>query len=445
MMSEITPLPQTVLAVQELVDKTVLPTSSLVMTVEAEASLAAPRPEVVSGITVPSQVHNIKANVEPPSDCTIQQNTMGQPQTTPANISGNDVDIVLNNAGLLSLYYDPMTDQFHHGMRHQLNKDDDFDTVQSLLNTPGFVKRDDSSTPCLDLFFVDCSLAADYERERSGAPSGWEGVVPDAAKVQARRTATRVLHDAFHIPQNVSFGNFLRAEKISPLTMEHMLEGSMHSSFSIASAWCIIVWSYNAAGRQTVGIVMYQYHPTSLKILDNVVAYLTGHCSLTACSMLIALAVQDTFADALGYRLKSFAIKVGLTEWRTGYHDFYQNGPGAHNEPLDPAADTAKASGLAGSLAIDQNVWEGLQALARLGLQETQESIQSLKNTDPPKWKSDLTCITELIIISSRRFAARLAEVASLQARASIQIQGLFNIIAQHEQELTRQLARDNI
>jgi hypothetical protein len=103
MMSEITPLPQTVLAFQKLADKKVLPTSSLVTKVEAEAILPAPRPELVSGITVPSQVHNINANVKPPSDCTSQQSTMGQPQTTPATISENDVDIVLNNTGLLSL------------------------------------------------------------------------------------------------------------------------------------------------------------------------------------------------------------------------------------------------------------------------------------------------------------------------------------------------------
>jgi Mg2+ and Co2+ transporter CorA len=53
--------------------------------------------------------------------------------------------------------------------------------------------------------------------------------------------------------------------------------------------------------------------------------------------------------------------------------------------------------------------------------------------------------MTEHLSTMLTKFAARRAEAAALQSRASIQIQGLFNIIAQREQELSRQLARDNI
>jgi hypothetical protein len=139
-----------------------------------------------------------------------------------------------------------MTDQFQHEMRHQLNKDDDFDTVQSLLNTPGFVRKEGSSTPRLDLFFVNSSSELNYDIKTPGVPSAWEEVVPDDAKVQARETAYRILQDAFHMPWNDYFASFLRAEKISPLVTDHMLKGSTHSLFSIASIYCITVWSYNA-------------------------------------------------------------------------------------------------------------------------------------------------------------------------------------------------------
>jgi hypothetical protein len=161
--------------------------------------------------------------------------------------------------------------------------------------------------------------------------------------------------------------------------------------------------------------------------------------------MLIALAVQHALPVALDHRLQACLNKLQLTEQRTGYHNFDTNTLGANNEAFDPAAETAKASGLAGSLVIDQNVWGGLQGLAHLALQGTEKSIQSLKDTDPPKRKSNLDYMKQVLVISSQKFAARRIETASLQARASIQIQGLFNIIAQREQELTRKLARDNI
>lgn len=89
--------------------------------------------------------------------------------------------------------------------------------------------------------------------------------------------------------------------------------------------------------------------------------------------------------------------------------------------------------------------WKGLQSLACIALEETENIADHFGKSTAAKWQADTPRMVFLLQHTSRDFQLRVEETACVQQRASVQIQGPFNIIAQREQELSRQLARDNL
>jgi hypothetical protein len=416
----------------------------------AETALANPGPEMVSGTKMQSQSLSKERNLEhrqhQQKDASEQISTTRSQPSLP-KFSKSDVELVLDNAELLSLYYDPITDEYQHELRVQSDKDRDFDIVHSLLNDPGCLKEEDSFVPRLDVFFIDCTREGDslYPEERRG----YEGLIPDAAMLQSRLEVARILHDALQVPLHTTSVYCVRLEKVFGHTIGSMLKGRTCSSYQVTSINCNIAWSHYAKTRQTVAIVTYRHRIHQLYYLqlrNRLIEYLTEHRSWAAYSMLLVLAAQTAFEIIREDNLVSYSDRTRCLERRTGYTLLIDSsGTVTADKEFDPAIETAEASGLAGLLAINHTYWDELQALADFALRETQRMLEDLKETSPPRLRSDLIYITELFEHSSLKYAARRTEAASLQSRASIQIQGLFNIIAQREQVLSRQLTKASL
>ena len=296
--------------------------------------------------------------------------------------------------------------------------------------------------PRLDVFFVNHSREDDYPHPEHR--HGDEGLIPDPLTLESRHRVAKILHSALQIPIQTTAMNCVRLEKVFGCNIGSMLKGRTCSSYRIVSQFHSTVWSHYAETRQTVAIVRYinQLHlPHKLQFRSRVVEHLTEHRSWAAYSILLTLAAQSACETIYEDDLGRYSDQIYDLECRTGYTRFKVT----VDKEFDPAIETAKASGLAGLLAMNHTYWDGLQALADFGLRETQRLLQKFKDTDPPRSQSDVIHIMELFEHSSLRYATRRTAAASLQSRASIQIQGLFNIIAQHEQELSRELTKASL
>jgi Mg2+ and Co2+ transporter CorA len=430
----------------ESLDRTVLPKSSWVTITDdppAEADCADSGLEMVSGTTTQSQGQSKEGDLEhhqqQQKDATEQISTNKSESSLP-KFSKSDIELVLDNAELLSLYYDPKKDEYQHEMRDQLDKDRDFDIVDSLLNDPGYLKTEDSFVPRVDVFLVDLS--------KGETPCSEEGCSCNGRIIDAAMNAVhRVLCDAFQTPVRFSSIPGVRLEKVFGHTIGSMLNGRTCSSYQVASYECQITWSHCARTRQTVGFLAHRPPANNLHMRNCIVQYLTEHRSWIAYPMLLALAVQNALATKYDDLLNGFCDRICRLELRTGYGTQKKDTSRlfTSDKESDPATQTAEATVLAAELAMNQSCWHGLQTLAHHGLRETQVLLQDLKDTDQPRSRSDLSYIMDIFAHSSSKYAARLAEAASVQSRASIQVQGLFNTIAQREQELGRQLTKASL
>ena len=121
------------------------PTSSLVMMTghpPEEADSTASGLEMGSGITMQPQDQDSQGGLEHKQDQLKDSNeqiSTNDSHSSIPQVSKSDIELVLDNAELLSLYYDPITDEYQHESQEQLHKDHDFNMVHSLLNNPGYM------------------------------------------------------------------------------------------------------------------------------------------------------------------------------------------------------------------------------------------------------------------------------------------------------------------
>jgi len=219
---------------------------------------------------------------------------------------------------------------------------------------------------------------------------------------------------------------------------------SLHTdAYHILAVSFILTWTYNHATGSTVAMLSHESWQGG-RLVNTFVQSLIDHASLCASPMILALLAQMCTIPQIEKWLDRHASGVFKATRLTGYH---------HNlalerrkdEDYDPAAETAKVSGIAANLASNRQCWEGLLSLAGFIVEELKLRGGCPDGMDPCTWKCDLEYIKEhnrCLAIEARTMCQ---EAISWQQKASIQIQGLFNIIAQREQELGRKLASDSL
>jgi hypothetical protein len=219
---------------------------------------------------------------------------------------------------------------------------------------------------------------------------------------------------------------------------------SLHTdAYHILAVSFVLAWTYNHATGSTVVMLSHEGWQEG-RLVDAFVQSLIDHASLCASPMILALLAQMCTIPQIEKWLDRHAIGVFKATRLTGYH---------HNlalerrkdEDYDPAAETAKVSGIAANLASNRQCWEGLLNLAGFIVEELKLRGGCPDGMDPRTWECNLEYIEEhnrCLAIEARTMCQ---EAISWQQKASIQIQGLFNIIAQREQELGRKLASDSL
>lgn len=215
-------------------------------------------------------------------------------------------------------------------------------------------------------------------------------------------------------------------------------------TYHISAASFTIVWNYDTATGSTVAMLSYA-GSQGRRITQALVQGLIDHEWLCGFPMLPALLAQRYIAREMEEWFDMHVDGVVKAAELTGYH---------HNLGLeqrqdrnyDPAVETAKLSGVAANIATNHHCWEGLLALARFTLDELRAVAGAHpRHTGADKWKNHVRYIRGEVDCLAMKANAMCQEANSWQRKASIQIQGLFNIIAQREQELGRKLASDSL
>ena len=215
-------------------------------------------------------------------------------------------------------------------------------------------------------------------------------------------------------------------------------------TYHISAASFTVVWSYNPSTGSTVSMLSYAGSQGS-RIAQAIIQGLVDYEWLCGFPMLLSLLAQRYIAREMEEWFEIHVDGVVKAAELTGYH---------HNLALeqrqernyDPAVETAKVSGISSNIATNHHCWEGLLALARFTLDELQVVAGARpRHAGSGKWKSNLRYIREEVGCLAMKANAMCQEATSWQQKASIQIQGLFNIITQREQELGRKLASDSL
>ena len=215
-------------------------------------------------------------------------------------------------------------------------------------------------------------------------------------------------------------------------------------TYHISATSFTIVWNSDPATGSTVAMLRYGDSQGS-RITQAIIQGLIDHEWLYGFPMLLALLAQRYIAREMEAWFEIHVDGVVKATELTGYH---------HNLALeqrqdrnyDPAVETAKLSGVAANIATNHHCWEGLLALARFTLDELQMVAGAQpRHAGAGKWKSHVRYIRGEVDCLAMKANAMCQEANSWQQKASIQIQGLFNIIAQREQELGRKLASDSL
>jgi hypothetical protein len=215
------------------------------------------------------------------------------------------------------------------------------------------------------------------------------------------------------------------------------------TSYSMSTVTVTLAWSYCQETGSTVGMISHWGPRTSQKT-RIFLAQLSEHCPLIGAPMLPALLFLTS--NTLGTE-KWFDIHVnGIMKAAelTGYH---------HNlflrqrveEKYDPTTEIAKVNGIAVNIATNHNCWEGYHGLALFALDELSLSSQCPPGADPKTWDEGLNYLRDYIKTFVTKATSFIQESASWQHKASIQVQGLLNLVSQREQQLSIQLAKDSV
>ncbi len=128
---------------------------------------------------------------------------------------------------------------------------------------------------------------------------------------------------------------------------------------------------------------------------------------------------------------------------KTGYHSYAMQE--LHNVgAVDYAALSARVSGTAADMATCRNLLSGLKDLAQYIIEENENWLA--RQDQPINYDAEYAAYYIDVQARSqlRNCISLLHEVDSWQQKASIVIQGLFNLIAQRDQNVNIGIARDS-
>jgi hypothetical protein len=213
------------------------------------------------------------------------------------------------------------------------------------------------------------------------------------------------------------------------------------STYHIAYGFFSLTWTYFPRTRSCLGILLLQGHESQTiteKLLNDICAQQKsiGH------PILLSLLAHWAISTEIEWWLTKHKEGIVTAQSQTGYH--HMLAIEKPNSCLDYSQLSATVSGIAVNIATNGFCWQVLQDHAQFILQETRAYTKLNKTST----SADEAAAGEYMTAHATRLARNarfmIQDADSWQKKASIQVHGLFNLIAQRDQHTNIAIARDS-
>ena len=248
----------------------------------------------------------------------------------------------------------------------------------------------------------------------------------------------------------------------------------LRHSYRIAAADFVLAWAYFPNSATTMAIITFRGRQ-GRRITNRLTRNVMAHQTLAAHPMLLAVLALAEIAPEIEEWLDVHSSGVIKAAKDTGFHHNLNIGPdsGPQLHEIDLLRESKVASGVAANIATNKHCWEGLRDLATFICQECDDLLASVapvtvvtaptaqtspnplqspqpesqpqppQPLQPPRWITDHS--TTYIKSHARHWFIKsnsfCQEAESWQQKATVQVQGLFNLIAQRDQNTNIEIA----
>ena len=213
--------------------------------------------------------------------------------------------------------------------------------------------------------------------------------------------------------------------------------------YRVSLANFLVVWSCPDDLECIYGIIVHQGEQ-SRELASLLIGDIVAHQSLMLNPVLPAYFAQGHMAHAIEDWFICHVRDVTDAAEVTGNHHNLDIGPGKRRK-YDAGELSAKLSGAAYNMATNQNCWEGLLELSLFIIDEL-DAIEPQKCDGVVQDRiPNIRSIRQRSLCIAQKAKAMCKEAASWQTKASIQLHGLFNQIAQDNQNFSKKIAFNSL
>ncbi|KIW33180.1 uncharacterized protein PV07_00051 [Cladophialophora immunda] len=264
-------------------------------------------------------------------------------------------------------------------------------------------------------------------------PEGGDGN-PTLRQSYLRTVGLQILAN-LHVPSNPGKDAITYATLTPRLSKEAASPSSLQNFhvYRVAAADFDMVWAFGYESKAICGIVSH-FGPQAGRITTALRDDLFAHRSLARHPMLLGLLAHCHIAPQIENWLNIHAGRVVEAARDSGFHHDLDIAERRRVIDTELGERSAIVSGVAANIATNRYCWEGLYGLAKFIVQECDRLGQSQVHDGGDQWLRSNAYITQHANCCVLSALALREEAGSWQKKADIQIQGLFNLIAQRDQ-----------
>ena len=212
-------------------------------------------------------------------------------------------------------------------------------------------------------------------------------------------------------------------------------------SYFIAYGFFSLAWRYFPASQRCVGL-LFQQGEDSRKITSSLLKEMSENHLLMSHQWLLPFSAHRAIGLELSCWMAQYKKEIVAAQSQTGYHHMLaiENYQGTVNF----SELSSKISGIAINIATNHFCWQVLEDHVKFMIEETEILSQPLAIGDLKQAAASRHTTMSRARQLARHARFMLQETDVWQKRASIQIQGLFNLIAQCDQTTSVDIARDS-
>lgn len=253
----------------------------------------------------------------------------------------------------------------------------------------------------------------------------------------------------------VGFDSFLQVPN-STLSVEDRLHST---SYYVTWPYSSLAWSYYPSSETTIAVYRSESFSAETE-RDILLSHLRKHAAVVIHPMILAIAAYRAIAASIIISFQDYKKNINSAQERTKYtHPNYglslvaptesevarRNAANAEWQGRDWGELSAEIMQTAASMATEQLSWHSLKGLALFVGKENETSTGT--HSAAPEETISLNAATLYVQKESERLLRNseknIQEADALQLKASILLQGLFNLVAQRDQNTNIKIARE--